>query len=70
MGKAKINWFKVAMALLPAIRKGLAELESAVAEDSDGGSKITPDEAANITTVILSSAYDPLLAVILDAAKS
>ena len=67
MKKPKINWFKLAMIIMPAIRKGLQGIEDAMSEDSDSGEKVTDDEAGDIAAAILSEIHEPLVRLIIDA---
>ena len=66
---AKISWFKVAMVVLPAVRSGIAKIEESIAEDSDGGKKVTLVEATDIAAAILSEIHEPLVQIIMESNK-
>jgi hypothetical protein len=58
----KLNPFRVAMKVIRVIRVGIKELQEATAEDSDGGKKITDEEAWEAAAVIGSAVVDVLFA--------
>tara|TARA_R100001594_G_scaffold77425_1_gene112038 strand:- start:246 stop:455 length:210 start_codon:yes stop_codon:yes gene_type:complete len=68
--KVKIPWIKLLFMLLPAIRRGIAAVEDAVAADSKEGEKVTIEESLNIAEAIWNELKDPLVQLILEANKA
>ncbi|MGI9448183.1 MAG: hypothetical protein ACR2NI_11060 [Pirellulales bacterium] len=56
----KINWWKVARLVISAVRTAISESESAKDPASDGGSKVTAEEALEISSAVLASLVEPL----------
>ena len=65
----KLNWFRIALIIMPALRSGIKQVESAVKEDSDEGVKVSKEEAIDIATAILSELHQPLIDYILSNNK-
>ena len=68
--KVKIPWIKLLFMLLPAIRRGIAAVEDAVAADSKEGVKVTLEESLSIAEAIWNELKDPLVQLILEANKA
>ena len=68
--KVKIPWIKLLFMLLPAIRRGIAAVEDAVAADGKEGEKVTIEESLNIAEAIWNELKDPLVQLILEANKA
>ena len=56
----KVNWWKVARLVISAVRTAISESESAKEPTSDGGSKVTAEEALEISSAVLASLVEPL----------
>lgn len=56
----KVNWWKVARLVISAVRTALSESESAKHPDSEGGAKVTAEEALEISSAVLASLVEPL----------
>ena len=68
--KVKIPWIRLLFMLLPAIRRGIAAVEDAVAKDSKEGEKVTIEESLSIAEAIWNELKDPLVQLIIEANKA
>ena len=56
----KVNWWKVARLVISAVRTAIQESEDAKQLGSDGGKKVTAEEALDISSAVLASLVEPL----------
>lgn len=56
----KLSWWKIARLVISAVRTAVREAEDAKQPGTDGGVRITPDEALEISSAVLASLVEPL----------
>jgi len=55
-----IKFWKIARLVIRAVRAAIDELEKSKDPKSDGGTKVTPEEALEISASVLASLVEPL----------
>jgi len=60
----KFTWIRMLLLILPALREALEELTDAIKKESDGGRKITKDEAELIAAAALAAIHGKLVALL------
>jgi hypothetical protein len=64
-----MKWWKIARLLIVAVRAAVEETEEAKEADSDGGKKVTTEEALEIASAVLASLVEPLANLLQDELK-
>lgn len=55
-----MKWWKIARLVISAVRTAVEETKDAKEPDSDGGKKVTAEEAMEIAAAVLASCVEPL----------